>query len=257
MAAEADAASATTPGVVASSSPLRLPRPSHHPTTQPHHLPVFSPRRCSLSKLRPRLLLFSRRPTPTPCDEGAIINLTVRMAMNGSTYTLWRGLMLKVIDCATLLSRSRRTSPTTTTTSPGTSSTRRSRGGSWARWSRNSQPSSPTGRPPPPKPGPPLKPSSSTIVGSGSGMLLHDEIDADYSDVSSHSALAIHTKPPPSVGAASGSLARPPLTRGSGGGKPGSPSPNQGHNKRRLYSNNGGYHGVVASTPPWTGQVYA
>ncbi|KAI4970758.1 hypothetical protein ZWY2020_001672 [Hordeum vulgare] len=69
-------------------------------------------------------------------------------------------------------------------------------------------------------------------------------------------ALAL-TAPSPSAGAASGSQARSPLTPGSGGGKPGSPSPNQGHNKRRFHTNNGGYQGTAASTTPWTRQVYA
>lgn len=42
-----------------------------------------------------------------------------------------------------------------------------------------------------------------------------------------------------------------------GGAKPGTPSPNQGANKRRRFTINGGYQGASNSVNPWTGHVYA
>ncbi|XP_044384696.1 DAZ-associated protein 1 [Triticum aestivum] len=90
------------------------------------------------------------------------------------------------------------------------------------------------------------------------GMLLHDEIGNNFAGSTHHSALAVQQRgpsPAPS-GVASGGQARPPAP-GLGGGKPSSPSPNQGHNRRRRYTNNGGYQGAATSPPPWTRQVYA
>ncbi|XP_044319827.1 uncharacterized protein [Triticum aestivum] len=57
------------------------------------------------------------------------------------------------------------------------------------------------------------------------GMLLQDEIDADFSpsDVS-HTALAVQ-KHPPAPASSSGGQARPPVL-GQGGPKPGTPLPN-------------------------------
>ncbi|KAE8817692.1 hypothetical protein D1007_04804 [Hordeum vulgare] len=271
MAAEADAASATTPGVVASSSPLRLPRPSHLPTTQPPPPPgVLSTAPLPLQMAPPAAAFLPSSYAHAMRVEGAIINLNVRMAMNGSNYTLWRGLMLEVIDCATLLAR--RFQLTTELfairqgDSPVSSFCAHLKGVTDALCdvgkvldddeliiqllrSTNKDRHQTTTKLIEKSPNP-------VSFDVAVGMLLHDEIDADYSGVSSHSALAIHNKPPSSAGAASGSLARSPLTPGSGGGKPGSPSPNQGHNKCGRYTNNGGYHDVAASMPPWTGSKH-
>ncbi|XP_044372706.1 uncharacterized protein [Triticum aestivum] len=89
------------------------------------------------------------------------------------------------------------------------------------------------------------------------GMLLHDEIGNNFAGSTHHTALTVLPRgpsPAPSIGA-SGGQAWPPAA-GLGGSKASSPSPNQGHNKRRRYTNNGGYQGAAA-TPPWTGHVYA
>ncbi|XBI31623.1 hypothetical protein VPH35_055168 [Triticum aestivum] len=88
------------------------------------------------------------------------------------------------------------------------------------------------------------------------GMLLQDEIGADFSPSGvSHTALAVQQHPP-APASSSGGHARPPVP-GQGGPKPGTPSPNQGNNKRRRYTNNDGYQGAANSPPPWTGHVYA
>ncbi|KAM3336037.1 hypothetical protein ACQJBY_030167 [Aegilops geniculata] len=87
------------------------------------------------------------------------------------------------------------------------------------------------------------------------GMLLHDEIGNNFAGSTHHSALAVQQKGPPPAPPArpSGGSARPPAPAP---GKPSTPSPNQGHNKRRRYTTNGGYQGAAPALP-WTGHVYA
>lgn len=80
------------------------------------------------------------------------------------------------------------------------------------------------------------------------GMFLHDEMTSgDAFPAGHHTALAAHGRPPA------------PATGGKQQqGKPGTPSLNQGANKRRRYTNNGGggYQGASTNTNPWTGYVY-
>ncbi|XBH92697.1 hypothetical protein VPH35_083774 [Triticum aestivum] len=87
------------------------------------------------------------------------------------------------------------------------------------------------------------------------GMFLHDEMTSGGAfPAGSHTALAAHGRPPaPSPGGVSGSVTK----QQGGGSKPGTPSPNQGANKRRRYTNNGGYQGASSGPNPWTGHVYA
>lgn len=81
------------------------------------------------------------------------------------------------------------------------------------------------------------------------GMFLQNEITSSGDFSGSHNALAAHTRPPapnPSSGGAPGSNTKLPCV-GSSGGKLGSPSPNQGNNNRRRFTNNGGYQGTANS----------
>ncbi|KAI5012563.1 hypothetical protein ZWY2020_024829 [Hordeum vulgare] len=152
--------------------------------------------------------------------EGAIINLNVQLAMNGSNYTFSRGLILKVIyqyDVPTWIS------PDITDHSND------------AAWNIVN------------------KKVKRLFLGMMVTKLMAFILDWKES-----------APPLKAPSLSKTSLRRPRWHLGhsrkttvdfvSSGGK--SPSPNEAHNKQHHYTNNGGYQGVAAITPPWTGQVY-
>ncbi|XP_044427194.1 uncharacterized protein [Triticum aestivum] len=245
MATEVDAAAAVSSP--ATSSPLSppatspLPNPSLSVTTAPLPLQTAPP---PAFYTTPAYMHAMR-------VENAHINLPVHLAMNGANYTVWRGMMLDVIDQYDVASW----------IAPNFAD--HAGDACWSivnkavkRWFLSAMvmelaafmldrettakiiEKSPTPVP----------------FDVAVGMLLHDEIGNNFAGSTHHSALAVQQRgssPAPS-GVAPGGQARPPAP-GLGGGKPSSPSPNQGHNKRRRYTNNGGYQGAATSPPPWTG----